>query len=44
LKTDTGNAQPSSKLRAWLWFVGLYVASLTAFLAVTGLLHYLIRA
>lgn len=32
-----------SSRRAWLWFVGLYLASLLVYAAVTYLMHLLIR-
>lgn len=34
----------SPKLRSWLWFAGIYLLSLAAFAAVTGLLRLFIRA
>jgi hypothetical protein len=33
-----------SRLKAWLWFLGIYLASLAAFAAVTGVLHLFTRA
>jgi len=30
------------KLRRWLWFIGIYAASIAAFGAVTGLLALLL--
>jgi len=32
------------RLKAWLWFAGIYLASLVAFAIVTGALHFLARA
>jgi hypothetical protein len=32
------------KLKAWLWFLGIYLASLAMFAAVTGALHLFTRA
>jgi hypothetical protein len=32
-----------ARLKAWLWFLGIYLVSLLAFATVTGLLRFLAR-
>jgi hypothetical protein len=33
--------RPGRRLKAWLWFLGIYLASVAVFALVTGALHLL---
>jgi hypothetical protein len=38
------NLRSSPKLKAWLWFAGIYLLSLAVFAMLTGLLRFFIHA